>query len=675
MTDGGPPPRPFARTSTAAARVISVGVGLIGVAVLAGWLLDLPGLTSLYLPGPTVKANAALCLICLSIANLLLIAGQRSPVRRRLGRVVAVIPAVIGALTFAEHVTGWSFGIDQLIAAEPAGAQATMSPNRMGPPAAIVNMLLGVALLLGSSAAPRRRALAQLLGFGASLIAVLPLIGFAYGFSELYAVARYTGISMANATALLLLGLAVQAGRPERGLAALLCREDEAGLFARRLLPAAVALPFVSGWLVARSLGAGLVDAPFAISVMVLVLMIVLAWVIWRTGAHLVRSLDARAASQRELAERARIARQEDQQKTQFLATLSHELRNPLAPIRFAVALLDGPPASAERARKTIARQVHHLTALIDDLLDLTRISRDKLELHKRPCELQQLVRDAIDAVADEINQAGHQLLVDLPAPPIGIHADPDRVVQILVNLLTNATRYTPPHGQITVTTAIDGSHVMIGVRDSGEGIEAADLQRVFERFVQVGSSRHGGLGIGLALVKALAEQHGGSVDAYSDGPGRGAEFRVRLPQAAGPVLSAPAVTAGAAASCRILVVDDNRDAADMLGRLLVASGHQVMVVYDGETAMRRPAAFTPQIGFLDIGMPGMDGYRLAAQLRAGAQSAPLFLVAITGWGQDADRCAPDEAGGSAPDCHAPGGEVSAGVSDDDAAGHDPRLT
>jgi CheY-like chemotaxis protein len=370
---------------------------------------------------------------------------------------------------------------------------------------------------------------------------------------------------------------------------------------------------------------------------MALVLIVLMTGVIWRIGTQLVLSLDARAATERALAESERTLRETDQQKTEFLATLSHELRNPLAPIRFAVELLNGPAPMAANARQTIERQVQHLTRLIDDLLDLTRISRDKLELHVRPSDLRQLVNDAVDAVSNEVRRARHELDVNLPPQPVWLKVDPDRVVQMLVNLLTNAIRYTDPGGKIHVGTAIDHADATISVRDTGHGIAAVDLDRVFDRFVQVGQTTHGGLGIGLALVKALAELHGGSIRARSAGRGKGSEFRLRLPRAAGPPRVAT-VTATPTAPCRILVVDDNRDAADMLKGLLEDSGHTVRVAYDGEVALRQAAEFRPQAGLLDIGMSVMDGYQLAARLRKNPQLSEMFLVAITGFGQEEDR-------------------------------------
>ena len=630
--------------SIAWAQAASALVAAAGLLALAGWIFDISGLTSLYLPGPTLKTNAALSLTCGALANLLLI----GRVRGRwpwFASALAIVPASLGGLTLFEHLTGIDLGIDQLLATEPAGALATVSPNRMGPPASIANVLLGVALIGDIGTSGPRRARTQTLAFMACVIATLPLMGYAYGFSQLYAVARYTGISLVNAVAILTLGLALQAGRPDSGLVALVCRSDEVGVFARRLLPAALLLPFVIGWLLARSLGDGVVDAPFAISTMALALIVVLAAVIWRTGTHLVHSLDARTASEQALAESERVLRAEDQQKTEFLATLSHELRNPLAPIRFAVEILKGPPASAERARKTIERQVEHLTRLIDDLLDLTRINRNKLELHGRPSELGLLIGDAADAVAGEIERGHHQLQIVVPSEPTWLHVDPDRMVQIVVNLLTNAARYTNPGGQIHLAATVEGDTVTVAVSDTGQGIDAQDLTRVFERFVQVGENRHGGLGIGLALVKALVELHGGTITAHSGGRGCGAEFRVVLPQSRVPAPVSSISESRPSPARRVLVVDDNQDAADMLGGLLEASGHQVLVAYSGEAAVREAVGFRPHIGLLDIGMSGMNGYELAARLRADSQLPELFLVAITGWGQDQDRLRASAAG------------------------------
>ena len=616
-----------------------MAVAIFGLVVFAGWVLGIPGLTTLYVPGPTVKTNAAIALTAGGVANLLLMGARGRSVWIYAGWALAALQAIIGGLTLSEHVIGWDLGIDQLIATESEGAYATMSPNRMGPPASIANLLLGVALLLTHRTSRWARTVSAALPVATCVLAFLPLTGYAYGVTQLFGVARYTGIALSTAVALLLLSLAVIGAHPQRGLAALICRRDEVGTLARGMLPVAVLLPLGMGWLLSQSLRIGAIEGTFAVSVMSLVLITGLAALIWRTGNQLASSLDARLTTERALSESERSLRESDRQKTEFLATLSHELRNPLAPIRFALELLDSPPPGSVRARQTIARQVHHLTRLIDDLLDLTRITRNKLELHLATVEVSVVLNDAVDAVRGELLAAHHTLDLQLPSEPVWMNVDPDRVVQIITNLLNNAVRYTDSGGTITVGALVSETHVEMFVRDTGAGITAEDLGRVFDRFVQVGSSRHGGLGIGLALVQGLAELQGGSVEARSDGLGKGAEFRVRLPRAAAPS-EAPRATADPVLSAplRILVVDDNVDATDMLHAILVSRQHEVVVAHSAEEAMSRTQTFRPQVGLLDIGMPGMSGYELATELRRNPATAEMFLVAITGWGQDEDR-------------------------------------
>ncbi|HWN86863.1 MAG TPA: ATP-binding protein [Vicinamibacterales bacterium] len=628
----------LARRSISGARIVNVCVAGAAILVLAGWASGDVALTSLYLPGPTMKTNAAVCALCSALASLIFLAPTERRLLKGIGLGLAVVAGAIGGLTLSEHIAGWDLGIDQLIFREMPGAVATASPNRMGPPASLAHVLLCVSLLLSETGSPRRRTQGQFIALFVCVITVLSLIGFAYGVDDLYDIARVTGISLANSLVVLALAYAAQAGRPDAGLAALMCREDEVGVFARRLLPAAVVLPFGIGWALARMIESGIIDGPFAVSAMALVLILVLLLIIWRTGTQLIESLDARAATERALSESERTVRESDRQKTEFLATLSHELRNPLAPIRFAVELLKRPGPAAERARQTIDRQVRHLTRLIDDLLDLTRVTGGKLQLHVRPSEVSQLVQDAVDGVGSEIARLRHRLTIDLPPQPVWLMTDPDRAIQMLVNLLTNAARYSDPGGSITIGAAIDKAHVTISVRDTGQGLAAADLTRVFDRFVQVGPNRQGGLGIGLALVKALAELHGGDVEARSDGLGLGSEFRLRLPRAMTPPATVAETELTPTTSCRILVVDDNEDAAEMLNGMLLARGHQVAVAHNGEDALRTAATFNPQVGLLDLSMPGLDGYELATRLRAMPEFRDMLLVAITGWGQEEDR-------------------------------------
>lgn len=613
----------------------------VGLTVVAGWLWNLPRLTYVFVPvGPNVKTNAGVALACAGLANLCLLwRGGQSRLGRTLGWALAAVCLCIGGATLSEHLVGWELGIDEWLATEAPGAMATASPNRMGPPASTAFMLIGLSLLLLDR--PHRRV--RLVGHAANLVAclipVLPLVGYAFGLTALYAIARYTGIALSTAFALLVLALSVLAGRPDLGFARLLCRDDESGTLARQLFVAAVLLTFSVGWVLASVFHVGLIDGAFAISVMTLVLIAGLTALIWRAGAALGRALDQRAAIAGALAETAESLREADRQKSAFLATLSHELRNPLAPIRFALQSLDGPPANAARARQVIGRQVDHLVRLVDDLLDLTRITHNKVQLQRRAVDVQQCLREAADAVAHEVQRGGHDLLITAPVSALWVHADADRLVQILVNLLTNAARYTPAGGRIELGAEPAGDQVIFRVRDTGAGLAPADLDRVFDMFVQVGDGRHGGLGIGLALVKGLVELHGGTVEAESAGTGKGAEFRIRLPRSADmPGRAVSDRTSPVNGARSILVVDDNVDAADTLRQLLVLRGHHVRVAYNAVDALQSAQAHAPEVGLVDLGMPGMDGLTLATQLRTDPRTAGMQLIAITGWGQDEDR-------------------------------------
>jgi PAS domain S-box-containing protein len=345
--------------------------------------------------------------------------------------------------------------------------------------------------------------------------------------------------------------------------------------------------------------------------------------------------------------------RETDRRRGEFLATLSHELRNPLAPIRYALELLGkeshGP--SASQATKVIERQLAHLVHLVDDLLDMTRIASNKVQLRRGRVELAAIVDQAVDTVIGEARETRHELSVSLPPQPVWLEADAIRLTQVLTNLLLNAVRYTPLGGRIEVRSSTDGNDVIVSVKDTGIGLKHDDLERVFEMFTQVGEPGLGGLGIGLALVKSLVELHGGRVEARSDGLGKGAEFLVTLPLAPATPAESPAAGGRAAAgsSRRVLVVDDNVDAADMMRTFLELDGHEVQVAYDAPTAIALVRERRPDVGLFDIGLPGMNGYELAEQLRRNPENGSLFLVAVTGWGQKDDR---DRATASGFDAH-----------------------
>jgi signal transduction histidine kinase/ActR/RegA family two-component response regulator len=347
--------------------------------------------------------------------------------------------------------------------------------------------------------------------------------------------------------------------------------------------------------------------------------------------------------------------RDASQRKDEFLALLAHELRNPLAPIRTSVQLLrlEGlSPAQRERSRVIIERQVDHLVRLIDDLLDVSRISRGVITLRTETLDVGEVLARAVETTRPLIDARGLELSLDMPDGDLHVCGDATRLAQAVGNLLHNATKYTDPTGHIWLSAVRDGRFAAIRVRDDGTGIPAEMLSRIFDMFVQVDrgdGTSHGGLGLGLALVRRLIDLHGGSVEATSPGPGLGTEVVMRLPLVESPQdavrgASAPAASA-ARPFLRVLVVDDNRDAADALGLLIQLHGHEVRIAYGGREALETGPVFEPQIVLLDLGMPDFDGYDTARQLRQERWGRRAMVVALTGWGQAQDRRRTAEAG------------------------------
>ena len=339
-----------------------------------------------------------------------------------------------------------------------------------------------------------------------------------------------------------------------------------------------------------------------------------------------------------------------DRQKDQFLAMLAHELRNPLAPIRSGLELLRLQAGSQDETLELMQTQVDHIVRLVDDLLDVSRIVQQKIELRLETIELSTIVQRSVEAVLPSFQQHQHDVRVVLPAEPIWLRADPVRLTQIVENLLHNASKYTPPQGRIEISAELADKDVMLSIKDNGIGIEADLLPCVFDLFTQASRSldrAQGGLGIGLTLVRALVHLHGGTVAVDSPGPGCGSTFTVRLPISVKRVVPRSASgTPIKGRPLRILAVDDNVGAATVLGRLLTKFGqHQVVLAHDGPQTLRLAEEFRPEVILLDIGLPGMDGYEVARKLRRNSAFDGVLLIALTGYGQDEDRRKAFEAG------------------------------
>ena len=339
--------------------------------------------------------------------------------------------------------------------------------------------------------------------------------------------------------------------------------------------------------------------------------------------------------------------RETDRRKDEFLATLAHELRNPLAPIRQAALISESESATDAQRRwshNVITRQVHHMSLLLDDLLDISRITRGTLELRLEDTELADILEAAVETARPVIDAKGHKFKIEAPDESVQFMADPLRLAQILSNLLTNAAKYTDPGGEIQLRVACDRQSIVFAVKDSGIGIPAEALKNIFEMFSQVKSTRdrsEGGLGIGLSLTRGLVDLHGGRIEARSAGAALGSEFIVRLPRRDSRIMPGAVSTAvdeEPVASRRVLIADDNRDAAETLAMLLQIEGHEVHVVHDGRAAVSAFTDFNPEVALLDIGMPELSGYEVARRVRENVQGQTVTLIALTGWGQERDK-------------------------------------
>jgi len=371
-------------------------------------------------------------------------------------------------------------------------------------------------------------------------------------------------------------------------------------------------------------------------------------------ASKIARDISDRRRADKALRETEEGLRVANQRKDEFIALLAHELRNPLAPIRYALAAGKSGAATPEqrqRFQEIIERQVAHMSRLLDDLLNVAHITRGTLELRKSTMEFTSVLGTAIEAARPFLDAKQHQLSVELPADAPRLNADPIRLAQVFSNLLINAAKYSDPGGQIRIAASIERDMLLVSVRDTGIGIPAEIMPRLFEMFSQAPHTvdrSQGGLGLGLALVRGIVQLHGGSVCARSDGANRGSEFTVRLPLG----VPAPFAQANAqpispvdAAAVRVLVVDDNEDAAEMCATLLELAGHDVRRAYNGRSALALAKAFHPRVVLLDIGLPDINGYDVARALRGAPWAAGILLIAVSGWGQEKDKQHALEAG------------------------------
>ncbi len=647
----------------AASSAIGAAVALVAALALVGLRLDVPSLASVVPGGIGMKANTALALALAGFS--LWMQPSTRPIAVWPRRLLAAVVAVIGLLTMCEYLVGWDIGIDQLLVREAPGARGTAIPGRMGPIAAMNTVVAGIALLLIDLPLQRGRWTGQSLALLGIPTAFLPIVGYAYGVEKLYGIAGWTAIAVNTAFAIAALHVGILLARPDRGFMTLVASETTGSAMARRSILYAVAVPLGLGWLVIEGWNHGLYDGRFALSLLVLVIILLLAGLPWRDARVL-----NRMEEQRELARRSRehaldqlaeaLAREQEARgraeaasrtKDQFLATLSHELRTPLnAILGWARLLKDrkGERGALDRGLDVIERAARTQAQLVEDLLDMSRIVTGRVRLELRDVQLARVVDAAVEAILPAAAAKAIRIERLLDPDAWTVRGDGTRLQQVVWNLLSNAVKFTPEGGAVEVRLGREGDQAVISVRDSGIGIPAEFLPSVFDRFTQAdgtASRRHGGLGLGLAIARHLAELHGGTLAATSAGEGKGATFTLRLRRAQAHAAAAEPATPRRAdpdlAGITVLVVDDEADAREVLAQLLEMRHARVLAAASAAEALDVLEHERPDVLISDIAMPVEDGYALVERLRRAEASRGgpgLPAIALTAFARDEDR-------------------------------------
>jgi signal transduction histidine kinase/ActR/RegA family two-component response regulator len=633
-------------------RGIAVYVLLAATTSLAGWVFDVPRLTDWDNDGISIQPNATVAAITSAVA-LLLLASQRT----HLAALCACVVMAIGSATIVEYVSGLDLGIDTLLMFErPWGRVGTVSPGRMGPPGSLSWTLIGIALLLTIAGGSRQRQTAAILGVVVLSISGLSVIGYLFGADPLYTIPTATVIAFQTATMILAMSLGVLVAVPERQPMRALFEHGAAGLLTRRLAPLVLLVPLALGMVRLAGQSAGLYDTAMG-AAMFAIAVIAFLWAVLWWGATAVREYETKlAASTRDLAriaaERedllgaAQRARHEaetaNRAKDEFLAVLSHELRSPLNAMLGWVHIMKRPGLDERLLRRgidTLERNLRTQTQVINDLLDVTRIQSGKLGLADELVDFTAVVVGAIESARPVAEERAITLVSSIPDDEVmHVNGDQARLEQVVSNLLHNAIKFTPQAGRISVEIRRVERAVELAVADTGQGIAPELLPHVFDRFVQgqpATTRRHGGLGLGLSIVKELVQLHGGSVQAESGGVGLGARFTVSIPLAlrhrtderherAGVRRSPVLVT-----NVDVLVVEDDDDSREALRIALEESGAQVRLASSVREALSAYAQRPPDVLISDIGMAEEDGYSLIQRIRAQEQAGGRYTLAV----------------------------------------------
>lgn len=609
-------------------RLISIGFALYaliaGAVCFSGWALDFPRLTDWLNDDVSIQPNSAVLISLSGAAILLLHFGLH-----RVALVVGAFVAIGGALNLFQYIVDADFGFNhQFMFDRPWGRGATVAPGRFGPLASISFIFIGTSIVLLGKPSDKGRGNIPFLMLTIALLMMFSLLGYLFGARNFYAIPGLSAIALPTATMLMALTLSVIVSVPQYHPMRLLCERSSAGSMARIMLPIVVVMIPLLVWLRVKGYEIGLYDIGTGRALGAAALMLGVVALMW------IALMDLRRREHRE--------RETDRRKDEFLATLAHELRNPLAPISNAVAMLKTPGGDAARATETIDRQLVHMVRLVDDLLNLSRITSGKLEIRREHVEVADIVRQALDLTEPLAHAAGQEITLDLPHQAIYLDADPVRLAQALGNLLNNASKFAGQGGQIKVSVRLQDHNVVIAVKDNGIGIPVDKLEAIFDMFWQVDKSlerTYNGLGIGLTLAKRLVELHRGNIQAYSEGAGKGAELVVRLPISidqtphlkAEPRIKVPTRN-------RILIVDDNLDSAHTLAEVLALAGNEIFLAHDGDAALLAADQHRPDAILLDIGLPKLNGFDVCRRIREQAWAKHTMIIAQTGWGQEEDR-------------------------------------
>jgi signal transduction histidine kinase/ActR/RegA family two-component response regulator len=618
---------------------LSAGLGLFafiaGAICLSGWAFDIPRLTDWLNDGISVQPNTTVLIALAGAAVFLLQCGYS-----RITVALAGIVVLGGALNLLQYITGADLGFNhQLLFGRDWGHAGTTMRGRFGPPASASFVLIGISLIVLGGRDKTRHRYAVNLSLVVALLMMFSLLGYLFNARNFYAIPWLSAIALPSAIMLMALAVSIITSVPQHQPMLLLNERSSAGSMARTMLPIVIVIIPLFIWLRTKGYEHNLFDLGTSRALGAAMLMLSIVVLMWFALLALRR--------------REQHERETDRRKDEFLATLAHELRNPLAPISNATAMLklaQGDPVASVWATDIIERQTAQLVRLVDDLLDLSRVNSGKMELRCEPIELAAVIHQALETCSVMIESAHQTLTVELPQQPIYLDADPVRLAQVVSNLLNNACKFAQQGGRISLIVERQDNQVVIRVKDSGIGILADKLVFIFEMFSQVDQSlerTQAGLGIGLTLSKRLVELHSGSIEAFSDGLDKGSEFVVRLPITLDqtPPLEEPADANRPDTRKRILIVDDNVDSAESLAEVLKVSGNEIFLAHDGEEAVATAEMQRPDVILLDIGLPKLNGFNACRLIRENSWAENILIIALTGWGQQEDRRKSAEAG------------------------------